>query len=280
MVTIMKRTAFSAHDDVYVHHLKDTKKHNMSVQHYHDMYEIYLQTGGKRYIFYDNICYTLERGDMAIFKPFDIHYAESRESDYYERYVLNFREEFLLKILSSEEKHLLFGKINPCVVHLTEEQTQIMCDCFSGLGAFYNKKGLFSEKLMCSSLFQLLVFVTECIAGEQIIQGETVAPQIISAIKYMNENYAQGLSLDAIAEAAYISKYYFSRKFKEVTGATVLEYLNNIRLTKVHNLLLKTEYTTEEIARAAGFSSSAHLIRVFKEAYGISPKAFRKLQSK
>lgn len=275
----MKRTAFSAHDDVYIQYLKNTEKHNMPVQHYHDMYEIYLQLGGKRYIFYDNICYTLERGDLAIFKPFDIHYAESRESDYYERYVLNFREESLSKILSSEEKYLLFEKINPCVVHLEEEETQILFDYFKRMDTFSNKKGLFSEKLMCSSLFQLLVYVTECIDGEQVIQGKTVAPQIISAIKYMNENYAQRLSLEEIAEAACISKYYFSRKFKEVTGATVLEYLNNIRLTKVHNLLLKTEYTTEEIARATGFSSSVHLIRVFKEAYCISPKAFRKLQN-
>lgn len=39
----------------------------MSVQHYHDAYEIYFQLEGKRYVFLDNICYTLKRGDVAIF---------------------------------------------------------------------------------------------------------------------------------------------------------------------------------------------------------------------
>ena len=272
----MKRTAFSAHEDLYIQYLKNTEKHNMSVQHYHDMYEIYLSLGGKRYVFYDNICYTLERGDLIIFKPFAIHYAESRESDYYERYVLNFHEKNLSKILTNDEKYLLLEKINSCVVHLTVEQTKILYEYFKRMDDFSKKKGLFSEKLVYSSLFQLLVYVTECIDGEKAIQGETVAPQIISAIKYMNENYAQRIGLDEIAEAACISKYYFSRKFKEVTGATVHEYLNNIRLTKVHNLLLKTGYSTEEIARATGFSSSIHLIRVFKDVYGMSPKAFRK----
>ena len=34
--------------------------------HNHDGYEIFLMLGGKRYLFYDNICFTLERGDMAI----------------------------------------------------------------------------------------------------------------------------------------------------------------------------------------------------------------------
>ncbi len=274
----MKRTAFSGHDPVYINYMKSDKKYDMHVQHYHDTYEIYFQLEGKRYVFYDNICYTLERGDLIIFKPFELHYAESRDSKFFARYVLNFREDGLSKILTNEEKYLLLEKLVSCVVHLTETQTKTLYDYFKRTENFSKKTGPFSEKLMYSALFQLLVYIIECIEGEQIISGETVAPQIIAAIKYMNENYAHRLSLDDIAEAARMSKYHFSRRFKEVTGATVFEYLNNIRLTKVHNLLLKTEYTTEEIATATGFSSSVHLIRVFKDAYGITPKAFRRTQ--
>lgn len=43
----MKRTAFSSHNELYVQYLKSENKHNMSVQHYHDTYEIYLQLSGK-----------------------------------------------------------------------------------------------------------------------------------------------------------------------------------------------------------------------------------------
>lgn len=64
----MKRTAFSSHNELYVQCLKSENKHNMSVQHYHDTYEIYLQLSGKRYLFYDNTCYTLERGNLRITK--------------------------------------------------------------------------------------------------------------------------------------------------------------------------------------------------------------------
>ena len=48
----MKRTAFSSHNELYVQYLKSENKHNMSVQHYHDTYEIYLQLSGKRYLLY------------------------------------------------------------------------------------------------------------------------------------------------------------------------------------------------------------------------------------
>ena len=64
----MKRTAFSLHNELYVQYLKSENKHNMSVQRYHDTYEIYLQLSGKRYLFYDNTCYTLERGDLRFTK--------------------------------------------------------------------------------------------------------------------------------------------------------------------------------------------------------------------
>lgn len=62
----MKRKAFSPHDDIYIQYLRNMEKHDMPVQHYHDGYEIFLMLGGKRYLFYDNICFTLERGDMAV----------------------------------------------------------------------------------------------------------------------------------------------------------------------------------------------------------------------
>lgn len=88
----MKRKAFSPHDDIYIQYLRNMEKHDMPVQHYHDGYEIFLMLGGKRYLFYDNICFTLERGDMAVLRPFDIHYAQSRDAEYYERFVLNFSE--------------------------------------------------------------------------------------------------------------------------------------------------------------------------------------------
>lgn len=275
----MKRTAFSGHDNVYIQYMKNTQKHDMHVQHYHDTYEIYLHLGGIRYMFYDNICYTVERGDMVICKPFDIHYSESRESDYYERYVLNFREEILSEILDGNEKYLLLEKINPCVIHLSENQTNKLYEYYKNVDNYTKKKGPFKDKLVYSAIFQLLVYVTECTENKKINEGEMVSPQIISAIKFMNENYGKRLSLDDIAEKVCVSKYYFSRTFKEVTGATVMEYLNNVRLTKVHNLLIETEYTTEEIAQATGFSSSVHLIRAFKKAYGISPKNFRKSKS-
>lgn len=272
----MKRTAFSPHDGIYIQHLKTNQKHNMPVQHYHDGYEIYLQLDGKRYLFYDNICYILERGDVAIFKPFDIHYTESREADYYERYVLNFGEHVLSSILSESELHFLLEKINGCVIHLDEEQTEKIYGYFLRADEYSKQNGFFAHKLLHTAVFQLILKTMEYTDGSIEVTGEQIEPNIIKALRYIDKHYTEHISLDDIAEVAHMSRFYFCRKFHSTTGATVLEYLNNVRLTKVHNLLLSTQMSIDEIAVITGFSSAVNLTRAFKKVYGNSPRDFRK----
>ncbi len=276
----MKRTAFSPHDKLYIQHLETSRKHNMSVQHYHDSYEVYLQLEGKRYIFYDNVCYTMERGDLAVFPPFVIHYAQSREADYYERYVLNVREETLNTILSTRENHMLLGKLKAGIVRLTEEQTQSLYAHFVRVEEYTEKAGFLAEKLTLSAVLQLLMYVVECKKENVQENKENKIPgQIIRAINYVNHNYKEDLSLDRIAEEINMSKYHFCRTFKNATGATVAEYLNNVRLTKVHSLLVNSDMSVGEIAGETGFGDTVNLSRNFKKVYGVSPAKFKKQEN-
>ena len=272
----MKRTAFSPHEGLYVQYLKRANKHNMPVQHYHDAYEIYLQLEGRRYVFFDNICHTLEPGDLMIFKPFDIHYAESREVDYYERYVLNFHQEDLKLILSDAEISMLFQKINSCVVHLTQEQKEVVYDFFKTIKDYSMQRGFLSEKLTYSAVMQFLMYITKCLNTKMEEKPNTILPQVRDALEYISKNYKEKIVLEELAETANMSKYHFCRTFHSVTGATAIEYITNVRLTKVHNLLLNTELGIEEIARETGFGAGTTLTRVFKKVYGMSPRDFRK----
>lgn len=276
----MKRIAFSPHNSLYIQHMKTSQKYNMHVQHYHDAYEVYLQLDGKRYLFFDNICYTLERGDVVIVKPFDIHYAESRESDFYERYVVNFHDGDLAVVLNSSEIQYLLDRLESCVIHLEEVQTKALAEDFRRLDEFSKENGALSKKSLHSALIQLLDRVLGFAGIERTAGGKSVAPHIEKAIKYINMNYRDNLTLDGICETVNTSKYHFCRSFKTATGATAMEYLNNVRLTKVHNLLLNTKMSIDEIADLTGFLSAVNLTRAFKKVYGSSPRDFRKLNKR
>lgn len=270
----MKRTAYSPHIGIYVQGLKTDIKNNMSVQHYHDAYEIYFQTKGRRYIFFDNSRHTLERGDVVIFKPFELHYAQSGDCEYYERYVVNFSKESFSGILSNSEIYMLFEKIDSGKIHLDKEKSMKLENLFLLAQGNSRKKGFLSDKLLAGAVLQIIM----CVLGEssEIQDGEYIDPQIAQAIRYIEKNYSKSMSLDEIADSVGLSKYYFSRRFKEITGASAIEYLNNIRLTKAHNLLINTENTLDETARLTGFSNTENLSRLFKKKYGMSPIKFKK----
>lgn len=274
----MKRTAFAPNNSLYIKRIKNSAKYNMPVQHYHDAHEIYLQLDGTRYAFFDNMLYTFKRGDLAVFKPFDIHCFESRESDYYERYGLNFNLEDLSPLLSGEEINILSEKLGTCAVHLSEEQLQILLGYFENADRLSKNKGFLSEKLLCASMLELCAYTAQCISGTPIQTDSAADVQVAAALKYINSHYMENITLDDAAAAASTSKFYFCRKFHATTGATVLEYLNNLRLTKVHSLLLDTDMNIGEIAEATGFSSALNLTRAFKKVYEKSPRDFRRSQ--
>lgn len=272
----MKRTAFAPHNTLFVEHLCETTVHNMPVQHYHNAYEVFLMLAGKRYLFYDNFCYTLERGDLVVLRPFAIHYAESRGVNEYERYVANFRSEELSVLLNDDEKNRLFDMLHPCVVHLSESETQEMLGYFKKLNEFFGLKGFLSKKVRYSALLQLLWYVLKCTTDEIAMRGTSISPQIAEAIEYINAHYNEITGLDDICAAVNMSKYHFCHSFKSITGATAIEYLNNVRLAKVHSLLLNTNRSIEQIAFDTGLTSAANLSRTFKKIYGVSPREFRK----
>jgi AraC-like DNA-binding protein len=269
-------TAFHPFDTLFIDYIKTNNPHNMRIQHYHDTYEIYLQVSGRRSLFHNNICYTLEQGDLVIFKPFDIHYTESRDSNYYERYVVNFHADSLACILTKGEIRLLFETLDSCVMHLNPEEALDVFGCFQKIESYSKKKGLLSEKLLYSAVFQLIMLLSSLPKTSRITSGQDVPEEIVTALQYIDQHYKENIDLDAISDILHMSKYHFCRLFHNTTGATFLQYLYNIRLTKVHNLLLETSMTLTEIAAQTGFSSNSHLSRVFQKVYQTSPREFRK----
>lgn len=93
---------------------------------------------------------------------------------------------------------------------------------------------------------------------------------IIKACKFIDEHLKDELSLDDIAGFVGYSSYHFSRKFKEVTGKTVMEYVREKRIFKAADEI-KQGANICETAMKYGFDTHAGFTRAFLEIYGCTP---------
>ena len=101
--------------------------------------------------------------------------------------------------------------------------------------------------------------------------------KISEILNYINDNYNKNLSLKETSEKFYLSYYYLSRLFKEVTGFTFVAYVNIIRVNKAKLLIDETDEKLEAISEIVGFGSQKQFVRVFKTLYGISPSKYRSI---
>ncbi len=95
-------------------------------------------------------------------------------------------------------------------------------------------------------------------------------------ISYLHNHIDERILLSDIADFCHYSPSFITRLFKARSGMTINEYLQDIRMKKARDLLLKTDMQISEISEACGFSDTNYFIACFSRQYGTPPKRFRK----
>ena len=104
-------------------------------------------------------------------------------------------------------------------------------------------------------------------------------PRITRVLLFMRENFAEKISADELAVISGASKSSFSRLFRECVGQSAYQHLTALRLEHALKLLEKTSLAITEIAFESGFGQSTHFTTVFRERFGVSPRAWRNANS-
>ncbi len=97
-----------------------------------------------------------------------------------------------------------------------------------------------------------------------------------NAITYIEEHYADRITLDDLAKAAGMNRKYFCSFFHNMTHRTPVEYLNSYRIEQACDLLLSTDKTVAEVAGSCGFNDVSYFTKTFHRYMGITPLGCRK----
>lgn len=94
---------------------------------------------------------------------------------------------------------------------------------------------------------------------------------------YIEKNYDTPLQLDQIARKFGFNASYLSRKFKQLYGIGIIEYVTSIRIDKAMYFLLNTSLKQFEIAVKVGYKDEKYFSRVFAKVVGTSPNQWKKM---
>ncbi len=114
------------------------------------------------------------------------------------------------------------------------------------------------------------------LAESQRDEGASHDDLICHVIEYIHNHYTEpNFSMAMIAEHFTRNTAYLARIFKERKHVSLPEYINEVRISKVKEMLLSTQLSLQEIALQVGYLHTNTLIRVFKKSVGITPGRFR-----
>jgi two-component system, response regulator YesN len=99
---------------------------------------------------------------------------------------------------------------------------------------------------------------------------------IATAMRYIEEHYAESLSLMQVASHVHLNASYFSHLFKKETGHSFVNYLVQVRMDRAKQLLRNTDLSVTEVAGIVGYDLPNYFAKLFRQSTGISPKEYRR----
>ena len=253
--------------------------------HWHSYGEIILVGPGKTNIYMVNQKrYDLVEGDFVLAWPMEMHGII--DADREESLVIQFGNSFMNSLFDLQRimhfyknLHVVCKNSHPELAAELKELTFEMRDIF-----FSNDNN--KELKCCMLLMRFMLTLDEHrkeFAPEldpKAFNGYTddVMRRMMMVTDYIKNNLtADDLSQGAMAEMAGISKDYFSRIFKNLTGMNYSKWLNTVRIEKAIELLSQKNMTLTEVAMMSGFQSIPSFNRVFREDKGMAPGEYRNL---
>ncbi|MBO7353431.1 MAG: helix-turn-helix domain-containing protein [Lachnospiraceae bacterium] len=253
--------------------------------HWHSYGEILLVGPGETNIFRVNrSTYNLSEGDFVLIWPMEMHAII--DADRQESLVIQFSNAFVNTLFDLQRIMHFYRNLSVIRADGHKELTCKLQEIARKMKETFFTAQTNREVKCCMLLMEFMMtldehreeFAPEPGTDMRDPYEDDVMRRMMLVTDYIKNNLtADDLSQGAMAQMAGISREYFSRIFKNVTGMNYSKWLNMIRLEKASELLSHKNMSLTEVAMLSGFQSIPSFNRVFHEDKGMSPGEFRAL---
>lgn len=247
--------------------------------HLHECCEILFCLSGGKTFFIDERIYEVQDGDVFVLNQFEAHKITSIPECVFERYVLQIHPAFLYDSSSSETdlSRCFFLRGNNI-----SHKLSLSCDESEKLSHIFRKlsqSSTYGEDILRNiAAIEILTVVNKYFSDKNkdfTYHSKYENNTIVNALKYINNNFSEELSLEIVAKNCFITVNELCRLFKKHMDSTVAKYILSRRITEAKKLLKNGE-SVSQTAEKCGFSDYTSFIRAFKRCVGIAPGQYKK----
>ncbi len=247
-------------------------------------YELLYIEDGKLLLIYNDREFLLEKGDVILICPGIPHSFHSlsvnlvqphihfdlKYDDQSDKVFICFKD---YPQLTSQERLImrenLFPRLNDCPKLKINDMTEFLEHFYQILDS--KDVNSLSCKSKMLELLSVIISDNAIDSFDAPIRNVKIAFLIKSFIDY---NYKQEIRLEDLEKQFNYSKFYLAKKFKQEYGISIINYVNNKRMSEAIKLL--PQYSVSKTAQLLGFSSIYSFSRAFRISYGVSPTTYIK----
>lgn len=242
-----------------------------------DGYELILvYSGGGSVLIFDR-SYPLREHTLLLIDASYPHCLNPADMEHYVRSKLILDRRYLRGVLGAAGSLPLLdemaGEHGGMCVQLDEAQAQQADRLFFQIaGAMKDEPGVRPLTVMSACLPLLSLLRSSGHQGGEAPLGDDKLAPILA---YLRAHCAEPLTVEDIAREHHLSKYYLCRLFRQRTGMTIMDYLNEQRFALARRLLADSSAPIGEIALSCGFGTAAHFSTMFRRREGCTPSFYR-----
>lgn len=263
--------------------------HYTPIWNWHERLELTMPLDGLLRMRMGDLRVELAAGDLVVVDNLKLHNVEDFPGLNSRVVVMSFMPEFvyspgspacdyafLLPFYAKREGH-------PHVLRATDELAGpvylAMAELFERY--FHSKELPHSQSGCKASFLQVLYHLTRRFQASEVMRSEFVqhrqqADRLARLFEYVRLNYAERISIEQATQLVHMSQAQFMKVFKKVAGMTFVTHVTRVRIANAMRLLRETDLTIAEVASRTGFSDQSYFDRRFNQAFGKSPRQFRK----
>ncbi len=273
----MKNTIYEKHvhqdpDFPFFFHLDPAgqSRFHLSRYHWHESIEILNCIEGSCQVVLNGKTLPFQKGDTLIVDPFSLHTVvkDPQHDGTAMYYCLIVDKSFFASLRLPTDPHATVPVIRD------EELDRLFCRINQ---EFQNRENYWqqSAKAMITTLVVRLSRILS--PTQEKAQRAYYAKSSIAAdtMKYLFEHFNESVSIEDLSQTLGFNKYYLCHVFREITGETIIGYLNVLRCNHARKLLATGRYTVSEAAEESGFSNFSYFSKIYRRLFGHSPSEDR-----